>query len=79
MVLQCQKTINFRDWQGLYELVGFGGELRPHVQQSADQTARILSLWHEKFGERATVQQLLIYLGELDRLDIVDDITNLVG
>lgn len=68
-----------RDWQGLADLIGFSGELRPHIQAEADKTVQILRLWHERDREKATVQQLFRYLEELDRFDIVDDISNLVG
>lgn len=71
--------VNFSDWNGLAELTGFSGVLLPHIQSEGDKTARILDLWYERDGDKATVQQLLNFLEELDRFDIIYDISDLVG
>lgn len=71
--------LSFRDWHGLAELVGIGGERVPHLQCGSDPTNKILTLWLKESKEDATVKKLLTYLEQLDRFDIVDDIKSSVG
>ncbi|KAF2904645.1 hypothetical protein ILUMI_01529 [Ignelater luminosus] len=63
-----------RDWHGLAQLVGIGGECVPHLLYGLDPTNKILALWLKESKEDATIKKLLMYLEQLDRFDIIDDI-----
>ncbi|KAF2887826.1 hypothetical protein ILUMI_18347 [Ignelater luminosus] len=63
-----------RDWHGLAQLVGIGGEHVPHLQCGSDPTNKILTLWIKESEENATIKKLLMHLEQLDRFDIIDDI-----
>lgn len=67
------------DWSGLAQLVGIDGQLRPHLLQESDKTAKILNLWHVKDKENATIPNLLQCMEQLDRFDIIDDTADLIG
>ncbi|KAJ8911451.1 hypothetical protein NQ315_013813 [Exocentrus adspersus] len=67
-----------RDWAGLAELCQISGEKMPSLQQSSDPTNSVLDLWHENNQTESTIHNLIKFLEELDRFDIVDDITPLI-
>ncbi|KAG5896509.1 hypothetical protein JTB14_020483 [Gonioctena quinquepunctata] len=64
-----------RDWRGLAELCGVGGELMRSFQISEDKTKKILKTWSQKNGAESTIDKLLSFLKDLDRYDVYDDIT----
>lgn len=60
-------------------LCGIGGEYATGIHNNPDPTNKVLELWINKDFENSTIDKLLSYLEELDRFDIVDDITHLIG
>ncbi|CAG9817406.1 unnamed protein product [Phaedon cochleariae] len=67
-----------RDWQGLAELCKIKGEQIPSIQRSDDPTAKVLELWCEKTNPESTIENLINFLQNLDRFDVLDDITPLL-
>ena len=67
-----------RDWNGLAGLVGIGGEHMPSLQNDKDHTKKLLNLWYEKDKKGSTIKKLLLYLEDLDRFDIIDDVKVLI-
>lgn len=63
-----------RDWNGLAELIGIGGEHIPSLRNDKDHTRKLLNLWYEKDKNKSTIKKLLVFLEDLDRFDVVDDI-----
>nr|WMZ41588.1 Myd88 protein [Altica viridicyanea] len=67
-----------RDWHGLAELCGIGGEKIPNIERSNDPALKVLKIWSEKNKNDSTIDKLLSFLQLLDRFDVVDDITPLI-
>ncbi|KAF5279256.1 hypothetical protein FQA39_LY18300 [Lamprigera yunnana] len=67
-----------RDWNGLADLIGIGGEQIPNLQNDLDQTQKLLSLWLEKDKHKSSIATLLLFLESLDRFDIIDDLKLLI-
>ncbi|KAJ8941814.1 hypothetical protein NQ318_006791 [Aromia moschata] len=67
-----------RDWQGLAELCGISGEKIPSIQQDSDPSNKVLDLWNEKDRNGSTIDNFLLYLEELDRFDVIEDIELLI-
>lgn len=68
-----------RDWQGLAELCGISGELIPSILNDKDPTAKVLKLWHDQSKTDATVGKLISYFDQMDRTDVVDDVSPLIA
>lgn len=64
-----------RDWRGLAELVGIGGERFPQIHNDSDPTVKVLNLWCDSDRNNSTVAKLLEHLEALDRFDVIDDVT----
>ncbi|XP_028128702.2 myeloid differentiation primary response protein MyD88 [Diabrotica virgifera virgifera] len=67
-----------RDWHGLAELCGISGEIIPHIKDSNDAALKVLDIWSEKNREESTTAKLLSFLEQLDRFDVVEDVTPLI-
>ncbi|XP_018575417.1 myeloid differentiation primary response protein MyD88 isoform X2 [Anoplophora glabripennis] len=67
-----------RDWQGLAELCGISGEKIPSLQQDPDPSNKVLHLWSEEDKNESTIDKFIIYLEELDRFDVIEDISPLI-
>ncbi|XP_056649207.1 myeloid differentiation primary response protein MyD88 [Diorhabda sublineata] len=67
-----------RDWYGLAELCGIGGEKIPNIERNNDPTKKVLELWSEKNGDESTTAKLISYLETLDRFDVIDDVKLLI-
>lgn len=68
-----------RDWHGLAENCGLSGEVIRSLATDPDPTSQVLKLWSDTWRGDATISQLLTYLADLDRLDVVDDVRPLIG
>lgn len=67
-----------RDWYGLAELCGIGGEKIPNIERNNDPTKKVLELWSEKNGDESTTAKLISYLEILERFDVIDDAKSLI-
>lgn len=67
-----------RDWRGLAELVGIGGERIPQMHTESDPTVKVLNLWSDADRNNSTVAKLLEHLETLDRFDAIDDVKPLI-
>ncbi|CAG9860093.1 unnamed protein product [Phyllotreta striolata] len=67
-----------RDWHGLAELCGIGGEKIPNIERSNDPTLKVIEIWSEKDRNNSTIKKFISFLETLDRFDIIDDITPLL-
>jgi Death domain./TIR domain. len=67
-----------RDWQGLAELCGISGEKMPSLQQDPDPSNKVLHLWSEENKNESTIDKFITYLEELDRFDVIEDISPLI-
>lgn len=74
-------SINFRDWQGLAELVGIPGHRIPNMKDEFKEkvTEKILEIWYENNKNGSTISLLLQNLEHMERFDIYDDIIELIG
>lgn len=55
-------------------MVGISGEQIPYLQNDLDPTCKVLRMWCDKDSSKSTIKNLIFYLEELDRFDVVDDI-----
>ncbi|KAJ8969580.1 hypothetical protein NQ317_000077 [Molorchus minor] len=66
------------DWHGLAEMCGISGEKIPSLQQDPDPSNKVINLWTELDNNKSTIHNLILYLEELDRFDIIEDIESLI-
>lgn len=67
-----------RDWHGLADLCEIEGQYIPNMECNNDPTSNVLNLWYENNSETSTIQNLLSYLEEMDRYDVIYDIKELL-
>uniref|UniRef100_A0A182RII9 TIR domain-containing protein n=1 Tax=Anopheles funestus TaxID=62324 RepID=A0A182RII9_ANOFN len=66
----------FRDWRGVFDVVGIPKNYLPLVSTNANPTRRLLELWqfeHHQCKREANLAELQYVLGCIDRWDILDD------
>lgn len=67
----------YRDWKGLADLTGCNREDVSSINCSPDPTFNVLKRWSENEG--STVKVFLLFLQQMDRYDVFDDIISLVS
>lgn len=80
--MQLKQILHFlfyRDWHGLAELCDISGEKIPSLQDSNDPSNKVLELWVDHNKDESTIDKLLQFFEDMDRFDIVYDITPLIG
>uniref|UniRef100_A0A182T8C6 TIR domain-containing protein n=1 Tax=Anopheles maculatus TaxID=74869 RepID=A0A182T8C6_9DIPT len=66
----------FRDWRGVFDVVGIPKNYLPLVSTNANPTRRLLELWQsedQQCKREANLAELQSVLGCIDRWDILDD------
>lgn len=64
-----------RDWRGIAYLAGLCSLYEPFMQTEQDPINKVLSLWrHEGDNQTANFDNLLKFLGKIDRWDVADDL-----
>ncbi|XP_055837535.1 myeloid differentiation primary response protein MyD88 [Episyrphus balteatus] len=66
----------YRDWRGIAYLAGLCSLYGPFMSAEKDPMAKVLSLWRrEGDNQTANFDNLLKFLGKIDRWDVADDLT----
>lgn len=69
----------YRDWQGLFQLMGISTNLLPNLCQQRDPTQELLATWFKEDTKGATIAKLLLYLKQIDRTDVIEDLKTDIG
>ncbi|XP_044269619.1 myeloid differentiation primary response protein MyD88 [Tribolium madens] len=67
-----------RYWRGLAGLCQISSNYEATLVNDPNPTNKVLNLWYEKDPQHSTIQQLLLFLEEMDRFDVEDDILSLI-
>lgn len=53
--------------------------MEARIAENKDPTNETLRLWSDQDPEGATINQLLLYLEDMDRFDVKDDLVDKIG
>ncbi len=68
----------YRDWRGLAELAGISSENVTYLESKEDPTTELIRIWMRQEPRRST-DDLKAFLAVIDRFDICDDVSPLIG
>lgn len=51
----------------------------PSLVHDPDPTNKVLTLWDERNKNESTIDKFITFLEELDRFDVIEDISPLIG
>ena len=68
----------YRDWRGIAELAGMTSEDIMYLESKGDPTTELIRSWVRQESRRTT-DDLRAFLAVIDRFDISDDISPLMG
>lgn len=71
-VISCENGLS-RDYRGVAELIGLSYNVIDRISRSVDPCKNLLDLYENRSD--ATVGQLLDFLEQIERFDILDDLT----